>query len=74
MGQIEIIDFLSEKKEPLSRMQIAEGLNEDLTKISHLIRKLIDNGDVKYIEVSRFEARSILKEKSPLRRCKLYYI
>ena len=74
MGQIEIIQYLSKQDKPLSRMQISIGLEENDTKVSHLIKKLIKSGEVKFIEVDRNKAKELLGEQSPLRRCKLYFV
>lgn len=73
MGQEDIIVYL-ENKQPLSCREIAEGINEDVTKVSHLINKLIKYDEVKYIEITRIEARERFKINPPKRRCRLYFV
>lgn len=74
MGQEEILDFLKKQEKPLSRGQIAIGLDYDEIKVSHLIRKLLNQNEIKSIEISRYEAKKILGDNSPCRRCRIYFI
>lgn len=74
MGQEEILEFLKKQQKPLSRGQIASGLNCDGVKVSHLIRKLLDQNEIRYIEINRYEAKNIIGNNSPCRRCKIYFI
>ena len=74
MGQTEVLEFLSKQEKPLSRGQISSGLEEYEIKISHLLKKLIYQKEIKYVEVSRHEAKKLLGDVSPMRRCKLYYL
>lgn len=73
MGQGDVMGYLETCKVPVSRKQIAEGLKQDIIKISHHIQKLIRWGDIEFIEYSGEE----VKEKagySPGRRTRFYFI
>lgn len=74
IGQGEICDILEKVKKPLSRMQIAELLEESPDKISKLIHKLIESKEIKIKEISRKRAKKIFGDKAPFRRLRLYYI
>lgn len=50
MGQGEVIKFLEGCNKPLSRKQIAEAMNEDPIKISHIIRNLLRWGEIEFVE------------------------
>lgn len=66
--------MLQEKKQPLSRGQICNLLNEDGSKVSHHLKKLLRFGDIHAFEVDRETAKKMFGEKAPSRRLKLYYI
>lgn len=74
MSQLEIIQFLETQTKPLSRRQIAIGINDNDIKVSHSLKRLIDAGEVKFIEIDRNEAKKMLGENSPMRRCRVYFI
>jgi len=71
MGQYEVIKFLKKQDKPLSRGEIAMQMHECATKISGILRKLIENNDIKFLEVNRLEAN--LKYNCN-RRLKIYFI
>ena len=70
MGQQEVINFLIKQKNPLSSGEIARLMNESPSKINHLLRVLLKFGDIKAIEINRFEA---IKRCGSRRRMSLYY-
>lgn len=74
LGQGEIIKCLEKHKAPISRREIAEEIGDDVVKVSHLIRKLMDKKEVKCIEVDRVQAGKMLGLKSPFRRTRFYYV
>ena len=74
MGQYEVIKYLERKKEPVSRREIVEALKDNESKISHIVKKLLDNKEIKFIEISRLEAKIRFKENPPARRLRLYFI
>jgi repressor of nif and glnA expression len=72
MSQEEILEVLEKADKPLSRREIAELLEDTgLTKISATICKLLKNQEIKFIEVSRIEAK---KKYNSKRRLRVYYI
>jgi len=71
MGQREVIEFLKKQKEPLSRGQIAEGMNECATKISAILRKLCEYDEVQYIEVDRTIG---MQKYRTQRRLRVFYV
>jgi len=73
IGQSEIIDFLKECKEPVTRKQIAEGLEYDPIRVSRLLRRLVNFQEVDYIEYSRDKA-SELVGYILLRRTRFFFI
>ena len=74
MGQDEILKCLQKHKEPISRKQISDETDYNPIKVSHLIKKLLDNEDIKCIEMDRIQAGKMLGMKSPFRRTRFYYI
>ena len=71
MGQGDVIEFLRKQKEPLSRREIAEKMNECDTKISAILRKLCEYEEVHSIEIDRLEAMIKYNSKRGL---KVFYI
>lgn len=69
MGQGEVIEFLKKQEEPLSSGEIAYMMKECPTKISRIIRKLLEYGDIKAIEIDRKKA---MKRIGARRRILLY--
>lgn len=74
MGQQEIIELLEKQTEPLSRSQICNFLGEPGSKISHIINKLLEQGEVKSIEIDRNKAKEIFGDDAPCRKLKMYFI
>ncbi len=74
MGQAEVIEYLEKNKGPQSRKQIADAVGCDVTKASHIIRKLLDNKEIKCIEVDRKRAGKMLGLGRSFRRMRFYYI
>lgn len=71
MGQEEVIEYLKKERKPLSRKEIADGLKENVNKISHILNSLLKWEEIKCIEIDRLEA----KEKyGCFHRMNLYYV
>lgn len=73
MSQQQILDLLQKKKEPLSRSQIAEQLNQDPIKVSHLLCKLIDTNEISFKEFDRHKA-SEMNNVTVYRRTRFYFV
>jgi hypothetical protein len=74
MSQEDICEVLKKYNKPLTRTQIAEELNENPNKVSKIIKVLLIHQEIKCIEISRLEAKTMLGDKAPYRRLKLYYL
>lgn len=74
MGQAEIVECLEKHKEPIARRQIAKEIGYDPVKVSHLLKKLLNTGDIKCIELDRVQSAKLLGLKNPFRRTRFYYI
>ena len=74
MGQSEIIECLNDSERPLSLSEISKILNDELSKISHQLAKLLIHNEVKAIEINREQAKAFFKDKAPARRMRLYYV
>lgn len=73
MGQGEVIDFLKECDKPVTRREIAEGINCDPISISHIIPKLLKSKEVDFIEHTR-EKASELVGYILLRRTRFFFL
>lgn len=73
MGQGEVIDFLKECEEPVTRRQIAEGIDSDPIKVSHILTNLLKFKEVDFIEHAR-EKASDLVGYMLLRRTRFFFI
>lgn len=73
MGQGEVIDFLKECDEPVTRRQIAEGIDCDPIKVSHILPKLLKSKEVDFIEYAR-EKASELVGYILLRRTRFFFL
>ena len=73
MGQGEVIDFLKECEEPVTRKQIAEGIDSDPIKVSHILTNLLKFKEVDFIEHAR-EKASELVGYILLRRTRFFFI
>lgn len=69
IGQSDIIELLKEKKIPMTRKEIASSLDEDANKISVLIGKLLDQGELLFDEIDRKTAYTKYNSK---RRMRIY--
>ncbi len=74
LGQDEIIKCLEKHKKPISRKQIAEEIDYPVVKVSHLIKKLLNNQEVRCIELNRIQAGKMLGLGRPFRRTRFYYV
>jgi len=68
--QEEIINVLKNNRKPLSRREIAGLLKESENKISMRIKRLIEIGEVEYIEIPR---KLAMKMYHCYRRMRIYY-
>ncbi len=73
IGQAEIIDFLKECEKPMTRKQIADGLDYDPVKVSHILRDLLKFKEVDFIEHAR-DIASELVGYVLLRRTRFFFI
>lgn len=73
MGQGEVIKFLESCEKPMSSKQIAESLNENAIKISHILASLLRWSEVEFIEYSG-EMVKELAGYSPGRRTRFYFV
>lgn len=74
MGQAEVIEFLNKQKEPASRKQIADAIGCSPIHVSHTLKKLLDEKEIKCIELDRHQAGKLLGLDRAFRRMRLYYI
>ncbi len=73
MGQSEVIDFLKECEKPVTRRQIAEGIDCDPIKVSKILPKLLKSNEVDFIEYAREQA-SQLVGYILLRRTRFFFL
>jgi len=73
MAQAEIIEFLKECDEPVTRRQIAEGLEADPIVISKALACLLKYKEVEFIEHPR-ERASELVGYMLLRRTRFFFV
>lgn len=73
IGQAEVIDFLKECEEPVTRKQIAEGLDYDPIKVSHILRDLLRFNEVEFIELPRDKASELVGYVL-LRRTRFFFL
>ena len=69
MGQEEIVNLLEEKREPLTGREIAEMLEEPISKIFKILGVLVERKEIKSIELDRKLSMKFYKCK---RRMRLY--
>ena len=74
MGQEEVLECLEKKSKPTSRKEIAKDLDWNVIKVSHVIKKLLDNGDVEYVEFDRIKSGRLLGMGRPFRRTRFYFL
>ncbi len=73
IGQAEIIEFLKTCEEPVTRKQIADGIECDPIKVSHLLKCLLKFREVDFIEHPSEEA-SKLVGYILLRRTRFFFL
>lgn len=69
-----MIDLLRDQEKPISRGQIAEELDWDPVKVSHVLKVLLKWDDIQCIEVDRYKAQKMLGTKKAHRRMRFYYL
>ncbi len=69
-----MIEVLEKAAVPLNRTQIAEKLNNTPVAVSKMIGNLLKHGDIKCIELDRYQSAKLLGWKIPARRSRFYYI
>ncbi len=60
IGQAEVIQFLESCDEPVTRKQIAEGLDCDPIKVSHILKDLLKFNEVDFVEHPRDKASEMV--------------
>ncbi len=60
MGQSEVIEFLKICDKPVTRKEIAEGIECDPCRVSYLLKKLLRFKEVDFIEHSRKTASEMV--------------
>jgi len=60
IGQAEVIDFLKECEKPVTRKEIADGLDCDPIKVSHILQDLLKFKEVDFIEQPRDKASKLV--------------
>lgn len=73
IGQAEVIDFLKSCDKPVTRKQIAEALDCDPIKISHILKNLLKFAEVDFIEHPR-DIASDLVGYVLLRRTRFFFL
>ncbi len=73
MGQIEVLNIL-EKASPLSMNQISSILGERNDKICKILKKLIDNKEIEFNEITQEQAAKLFPNLDIKRRMRLYYV
>ena len=73
IGQSDIINFLETCDYPVTRKQIADGLDCDPIKVSHILRDLLKFKEVDFIEHPR-EKASELVGYILLRRTRFFFL
>lgn len=68
-----MINFLKECDTPKTRKEIAEALDVDPVKVSHILRDLIKWNEIKFIEHDRFKSSSLVGYLL-LRRTRFYFV
>jgi DNA-binding MarR family transcriptional regulator len=71
MGQSEVIEFLKQKKEPLSAGEIAKAMCENPSKIGAILSRLLKHDEVLFIEIDRLQS---MKRCGCKKRIRLYYL
>ncbi len=59
IGAVEVVDFLKTCDKPVTRKQIADGLEWDPIRVSHILKKLLKFNEVDFIEHDRNNASKL---------------
>ena len=73
IGQAEVINFLKTCEEPVTRRQIAEGLDCNPIKVSHVLKDLLKFNEVEFVEYSRDKASELVGYVL-LRRTRFFFL
>lgn len=72
LGQADVIELLEKKRRPMSAREISEALNMAFVVVSCNIRKLVQNEEIKVLELTREQAAQKFNVHYK-RRMRLYY-
>ncbi|HEA46774.1 MAG TPA: hypothetical protein ENH99_03250 [Candidatus Pacearchaeota archaeon] len=73
MGQAEVVNFLKKCEKPVTRKEIADGLNWDPIRVSRLLKDLLKGKDIDFIEHQRDEASKLVGYVL-LRRTRFFFL
>lgn len=73
LGQAEVVDFLKTCENPVTRKEIADALEYDPVKVSHILKDLLRFNEVEFIEYPREQA-SELVGYILLRRTRFFFL
>jgi len=73
VGQTEVIKFLESCENPVSRKQIAEAMEENAIKISHILADLLRWSEIEFVEYTGDQVKKIAGY-SPGRRTRFYFV
>lgn len=73
IGQAEVVDFLKECEKPVTRKQIAEGIDCDPILVSHILNNLLRFKEVDFIEHPRDKASELVGYML-LRRTRFFFL
>lgn len=59
IGAAEVVDFLKTCDKPVTRKQIADNLEWDPVRVSHILKKLLKYNEVDFIEHNRNNASEL---------------
>lgn len=71
MSQQDVIEILEKMKQPLSVSDIAKLIDDEVTKISKELTRMLKYNEVSFIEIDRFEA---MEKYNCKRRMRLWFI
>ena len=73
IGQSEVVEFLKKCEKPVTRKQIADGLDYSPEKVSHILRDLLKFDEVGFIEYKRGMASKLVGYVL-LRRTRFFFL
>ncbi len=71
MGQSDILELLEELAQPMRATDIAERMQDNLQKIFHHLKKLLDSGEISFFELNKDDAHKYFRCN---RKTRLYYL